>query len=163
MANWPYFEWPNFEVTVSSMFALSDFSRENGATVVAPGSHLWEDGERLPEPQEVTQAVMSAGSVLLYLGNTMHGAGWNRNESEWRRGMHISFVLGWLRPEENSNIAVPLEVARKLPQRAQQLLGYHSYHAAPSVLGGSLGLVDVRDASEWLDPGAAPPFGSRSD
>ena len=163
MGNWPYLGWPSFEVTVSSIFALNDFSEENGATVVVPGSHRWEDAERQPEPHEVTQAVMSAGSVLLYLGNTIHGAGRNRSESVWRRGMHISFVLGWLRPEENSNIAVPLEVARELPRRAQQLLGYHSYHAAPSVLGGSLGLVDVRDASERMDPESASPFGSRSD
>ena len=149
-ANWPHFPWPGYELTVSCMFALNDFTEENGATLVAPGSHRWETVERRPELSEVTAAVMSAGSGLLYTGKVIHGAGTNRTESAWRRGMHLSFVLGWLRPEECHYLAVPPEVAVKLPQRARQLLGYASY--LPSVLGGRLGLVDFEDASAALNP-----------
>jgi len=147
-ANWPHFPWPAPEVTVSCMFALSDFTRETGATQVAPGSHLWSDPDRAPEPAEVTQAVMPAGSVLLYTGNVIHAAGENRTSDQWRWGMHVSWVLGWLRPEECHYMAVPIEVARKLPERVQQQLGYHSYR--PSTYGGRLGLVDFEDARRLL-------------
>ncbi len=142
-ANWPHFPWPAPEVTVSCMFALNDFDAESGATQVAPGSHRWNDPNRAPTPAEITQAVMPAGSVLLYSGNVIHAAGQNRTRDRWRWGMHLSWVLGWLRPEECHYLAVPLEVARKLPERAQQMLGYHSYH--PSEYGGRLGLVDFED------------------
>lgn len=144
-ANWPHFPWPGPELTVSTMFALNDFTEENGATVVAPGSHVWENGDREALPEELTQAVMSTGSALLYTGKLLHGAGANRTADTWRRGMHISFVLGWLRPEEHHALAVPLDVAREFPERVQHLLGYRSYH--PSGFGGRLGLVDFEDAA----------------
>ncbi len=143
--NWPHFPWGGPELTVSSMFALTDFTEENGATVVAPGSHRWTEIEREPEPEELTQAVMKAGSVLLYTGKVIHGAGANRTTDTCRRGMHVSYVVGWLRPEEHHAMAVPLELARQMPERAQQLLGYRSYH--PSKFGGRLGLVDYEDAA----------------
>lgn len=130
------------------MFALSDFDVESGATQVAPGSHRWSDPDRAPTPAEITQVVMPAGSVLLYSGNVIHAAGENRSVDRARWGMHVSWVLGWLRPEECHYLAVPLEVARKLPERAQQLLGYHSYR--PSTYGGRLGLVDFEEARRVL-------------
>lgn len=150
-ANWPHFPWPMPEVTVSCMFAISDFTLENGATQVAPGSHRWADPERLPTPDEITQAVMPAGSVLLYSGNVIHAAGENRTARELRFGMHLSWVLGWLRPEECHYMAIPLETARGLPERAQALLGFHSYY--PSGRGGRLGLVDFEDAKRVLNEG----------
>ena len=140
-ANWPHFPWPGFEVTVSSMWALSPFTAENGATVVAPGSHRWADGMRIATPDELTQAEMVEGSALFYTGKAIHGAGENRS-SQWRRGMHVSFVLAWLRPEENHYLAVSEARARQLPTRAQQLLGYTTYHPAR---GGRLGLVDFQE------------------
>jgi ectoine hydroxylase-related dioxygenase (phytanoyl-CoA dioxygenase family) len=146
--NWPHFPWPAPEVTVSCMFALSDFEIESGATQVAPGSHRWSDPDRAPTAAEITQAVMPAGSVLLYSGNVIHAAGENRTADRARWGMHVSWVLGWLRPEECHYLAVPIEVARKLPERVQQLLGYHSYR--PSTYGGRLGLVDFEEARRVL-------------
>ena len=147
-ANWPHFPWPTREVTVSCMFALSDFDVESGATQVAPGSHRWHDPARAPAAHEITQAVMPAGSVLFYTGNVIHAAGENRTADRWRCGMHVSWVLGWLRPEECHYLAVPIEVARRLPDRVQHLLGYHSYQ--PSTYGGRLGLVDFEEAKRIL-------------
>jgi len=142
--NWPYLPWPGPEVTVSSMWALSDFTAEVGATRVVPGSHLWPDRDREATEADVTQAIMPAGSVLLYSGKVQHGAGANRTQDSWRWGLHVSYVAGWLRPEENHNMAVPIEVARRLPERAQALLGYTSY--IPDN-GGRLGLVEFEDAA----------------
>jgi ectoine hydroxylase-related dioxygenase (phytanoyl-CoA dioxygenase family) len=150
--NWPYQPWPGPEITVSSMWSLSDFTAAVGATRVVPGSHLWTDREREATEDEVTQAVMPAGSVLLYSGKVEHGAGANKTEDAWRWGLHVSYVAGWLRPEENHNMAVPLAIARRLPERAQTLLGYTSY--VPDN-GGRLGLVEFEDAA-LVTRGAAP-------
>lgn len=149
-ANWPHFPWPHAEVTVSAMIALSPFTAENGATWVVPGSHHWERGERFPQEEEACQALMAPGDALLYTGKLFHGAGENMTQ-DWRRGLHVSFVLGWLRAEEAHSIQVPLDVARRLPPRARALLGYDSYHPKDAVSGGRLGLVDFDDAAFYVN------------
>jgi ectoine hydroxylase-related dioxygenase (phytanoyl-CoA dioxygenase family) len=122
----------------ASIVALVDFTEENGATQVVPGSHLWpgdpfgQEG-RAPQPEEVTQAAMPAGSAVLYLGWTFHGAGENRTSDTWRRGLHVSYCQGWLRTEENNTLATPPDVARHLPEKAQELLGY-GVHAGTGML-----------------------------
>jgi hypothetical protein len=144
--------WPSAaraeEITVTAIFALTDFSEANGATVIAPGSNHWE-GVLPPVPDEARcQAVMPAGSALLYSGKVIHGGGANVSEDQWRVGLHAGFCRGWLRAEENYQLTVPLEVARSLPERAQYLLGFRSYSPA---FGGRLGLVDYDDAARLLD------------
>jgi ectoine hydroxylase-related dioxygenase (phytanoyl-CoA dioxygenase family) len=126
--------WPIFmdgaknapEAMVSILLALSDFTEEVGATRVVPGSHLWDDFRRDADPTEYVSAVMPAGSALLYLGKTVHGAGANTTVNSWRRGLHMSFVLGWLTPEEASPLGVPWAIAQTFSYRVQQMLGYVS-------------------------------------
>jgi ectoine hydroxylase-related dioxygenase (phytanoyl-CoA dioxygenase family) len=149
--------WPSFidgakdapEALVSILLALSDFTEEVGATRVVPGSHLWDDFRRAADPASYVSAVMPAGSALLYLGKTVHGAGANATPHTWRRGLHMSFVLGWLTPEEASPIGVPWEIARSYPLRVQQMLGYvsprHSVDVSPMNW-----LVDFKDAQMHL-------------
>ncbi len=131
---WPEMPADRPQLEVEAMFALSDFTVENGATQVVPGSHLWEK-EREPEPNEVTQAVMKAGSALYYLGSTLHGGGANRTTHEHRRGMFYGYVVGWLRTEENLYLTVPFEKVRDMPDRVKELLGYAPHRG--------IGVVDV--------------------
>ena len=112
---WVHVPRPHPELQVASMVALCDFRAENGATRVVPGSQRWPR-ERKPEPDEIADAEMPAGSAVLYLGSTIHGAGTNSTADEWRLGLHVSYVLGWLRTEENNYLAVPPEIARTLPR-----------------------------------------------
>lgn len=123
----------------ASIISLVDFTEENGATRVVPGSHLWEgtiksNQGRTPRDEDITQAVMPAGSAVMYLGWTFHGAGHNRTTDQWRRGLHVSYCQGWLRTEENNTLATPLDVARALPERAQELLGF-GVHEGTGMLG----------------------------
>ena len=67
--------------------------------------------------------------------------------------MHLSYVVGWLRTEENQLLSVPAEVVRTLPRRAQQLLGWGAHDALASG-GGYLGTVDLRDPVDLLEEGA---------
>jgi len=114
------------EAMISILLALSDFTEEVGATRVIPGSHKWQDFMQTPRPEDTVGAVMPAGSALLYLGKTVHGAGQNVTDNQWRHGLHMSFVLGWLTPEEASTVGVPWEIARQYSPRVQRMLGYAS-------------------------------------
>jgi len=150
---WPYIQKMGKhapEAMVSILLALSDFSEEVGATRVIPGSHVWEDFTQTPRREETVPAVMSAGSALLYLGKTVHGAGANRTEDTWRHGLHMSFVLGWLTPEEASPIGVPWEIAQSYSPRVQRLLGFASpgpgEHEPPRNW-----LIDFVDVRSYLD------------
>ena len=144
--NWPQAR-RDTQITVTAIFALTDFTVENGATVLAPGSNHWE-GVLPPVPDGTTcQATMPAGSALLYDGKIIHGGGANTTTGEWRVGLHAGFCCGWLRAEENHQLTVPLERARQLPEVVQHLLGFRSY--SPDS-GARLGLVDYDDASHLL-------------
>lgn len=148
--NWPEARC-EAEITVTAIFALTDFTEANGATVIAPGSHRWEGA--LPEvpPGSTGQAVMPAGSALFYSGKVVHGGGANTTADEWRLGLHAGFCCGWLRAEENHQLTIPLEAARSMPERVQYLLGFRSYDP-PHGLGARLGLVDYDDAASLLAP-----------
>jgi len=118
-----FFPFPSgFEVECHTMWAMSDFIEENGATRVIPGSHRWEDKLRLTEADTVA-AEMPRGSVLLYLGSLYHGGGANRSGAP-RRGVNVGYTLSWLRQEENQYLACPPDVARTLPESVAKLAGY---------------------------------------
>ena len=123
--NWPTMCSPHgFEVTVSCLFAISDFTAEVGATRVVPGSHLWEDYRRAPQPEEICQAVMPAGSGMIYTGRVLHSGGANVTTDQWRYGLHLSYVLGWLTPEEAGPLGASWGDVAHLSQTAQRLLGW---------------------------------------
>ncbi len=113
---------PHPQVVLNTMWALDDFTADNGATRVVPGSHRWTD--RLPvDPDETTTVTMRAGSVLFILGSLWHGGGANGTDRP-RLGVLIEYAAGWLRQQENHVLAVPPDVVRTLEPRLQELLGY---------------------------------------
>ena len=118
--------WGSFlkgvEPQFNTIWAISDFSCENGATQVVPGSTGWPD-DRRPKPEEITQAEMTRGSALLYTGSVFHGGGENGSNDD-RIGMNLTYTLGWLRQEENQYLSCPPEIAKNLPPEMQDLLGY---------------------------------------
>jgi len=113
---------PHPPTLMPAMWAISDFTAANGGTQVVPGSHLWAH-EREPFEDEVVNAEMPQGSVLIYTGGILHGGGENRSDTT-RTGMALQYSLGWLRQEENQYLANPPEVARAYPERLQRLIGY---------------------------------------
>ena len=117
-----FFAVPRPNLVMASMWAMTDFRRENGATNIVPGSHLWPQ-DRMATPDEILSAEMDAGDTLVWLGGTLHGAGANTS-NEWRQGVFLSYSLGWLRQEENQYLDVPLALADTMPQQLQALVGY---------------------------------------
>lgn len=127
-----FFPLPRPNLVLSTMWAMSDFTVENGATLLVPGSHRWEAG-REAKPDEIISATMPKGSVLLWLGGTLHGAGENTS-NDWRYGIILSYALGWLRQEENQYLDVPASVAASMSEEMRALVGYPMH--------GSLGFHD---------------------
>ena len=134
------------------IWALNDFSAANGATLVVPGSHRWDD-ERKPTLAEAVPAEMPRGSAVYILGSTYHAGGANRADDA-RIGLLYGYCLGWLRQEQNQYLAVPPEVARNLPEALQRLIGY-------AVHEPFLGWHDLQDPIELLRGYADRSAGAR--
>jgi Phytanoyl-CoA dioxygenase (PhyH) len=129
-------------VMVNTIWAADDFTADNGATIVAPGSHLEGTRPAAYDPERLVPAEMGAGSLLVYDGRFVHGAGRNATSSG-RLGLIIEHVVRWLRPGENHSLTVPREVAVTLPVRLQELLGYNQH-------GSYFGFVAGRPPRDWL-------------
>ncbi len=110
------------EPQFNTIWAISDFTIENGATQVVPGSTDWPD-DRKAKPEEICQAVMSAGSVLLYTGSVFHSGGANHSNGD-RIGVNLTYTLGWLRQEENQYLSTPPDLAKEFSPELQDMLGY---------------------------------------
>ncbi len=133
---------PDTQLQVSAMWALDDFTAENGATRVVPGSHKNAPSASADtdySEDDIVQAVMPRGSLLLYLGTTVHGGSANRSDVP-RAGLINTYSLGWLRQEENQYLNVPREVAMTHSKSIQRLMGYCSHPSADGPLG------------EWQNP-----------
>lgn len=119
------FPIPNkpFEFLVNAIWAYSDFTKENGATRIVPGSHKWAE-DRQPTDEEILQAEMPAGSVLLYAASLLHSGGANISDKA-RTGIAIGYCLGWLRQSENQYLSYPPEVAKNFSRTLQELIGYN--------------------------------------
>ena len=111
------------EPLMSTIWAVTEFTKENGATQIVPGSHKW-DKDRLPSEDEIAYAEMTAGSVLLYTGTVLHGGGENITSSEARTGVFLHYALNWLRQEENQYLSCPPEIAKDLSPEIRSLIGY---------------------------------------
>jgi hypothetical protein len=136
---------PGYEVQCNTIWALTDFTEENGATRVVVGSNAQED--RLSfGPDDTEPAEMTRGSVLFYSGSVYHGGGAN-DSAATRIGLNITYVVAWLRQEENQYLSVPREVAETLPVDLLRLMGYDRGAYA-------LGYIDdLRDPIEAVRPG----------
>jgi Phytanoyl-CoA dioxygenase (PhyH) len=141
-----FFPFPQgYEVQCNTIWALSDFTEQNGATRVVVGSNRRED--KLSFSQEDTEpAEMARGSVLFYSGSVYHSGGANRSAAT-RIGLNITYNVAWLRQEENQYLSVPREVAGTLPTELLRLMGYDRGAYA-------LGYIDdLRDPIEAVRPG----------
>lgn len=110
------------EPQFNTIWAITDFTKENGATQVCPGSLDWPDDYQ-PTDDQIGYAEMPAGSVLIYSGGVFHGGGANVSNGD-RIGINITYTLGWLRQEENQYFSCPPEIAREFEPELQEMLGY---------------------------------------
>ncbi len=133
---------PHIPLVVTVAVALDDFFPDNGSTQLISGSHLWS-AARMPEPSEVIQAEMPAGSLLIWDGALFHGGGGNRT-NESRRTLTLNYTRGWLRTQFNQYLSVPRNRVLNMRSELQADLGYHR-----SALG--LGGADLQDPLKYLE------------
>jgi len=118
-----FFPFPaDYDVQCNTIWAMTDFTEENGATRLVPGSHRFEDRLELTADQTVP-AEMPAGSLLFYTGKIYHGGGANRSTGT-RYGLNITYAVSWVRQEENQYLSVPADIARTLPEPLLRVMGY---------------------------------------
>lgn len=114
------------EATLNFLIALTDFTEENGATRVIPGSHLWEDYSEVGSHDQTLPATMKAGDAILMSGKTVHGGGANTTTDEHRRGLAFTLQCSYLTPEEANPFIIGIETINQLSPRAQRILGFRS-------------------------------------
>lgn len=141
---------PHIPITVNSMWALSDFTEENGATRIVPGSHRFDHNPDYDRSYETDCAEMAAGSVLIWNSALWHGGGENRT-SERRNGIASYYCAGWIRQQENQQLGIPLERLEGFDRRLQELCGF-------SVYQGIYGHIDNHDPIELLGRERARPM-----
>ncbi|MEX2206298.1 MAG: phytanoyl-CoA dioxygenase family protein [Myxococcota bacterium] len=140
---------PHRPIICNSMWALTDFTEENGATRLVPGSHV------RPNPDfggsyETIAAEMPRGSLLLWDGALWHGGGANRTNTR-RTGIAMNYCAGFIRQQENQQLGIPREIAARFEPKLQELCGYGVYR-------GLIGHIEKRSPQQLLDSGA--PFSS---
>ena len=135
---------PGVEYLVNVMWPLTPFDAENGGTRLWPRTNL-DLAQRRPRIGEAVVAEMEPGDALIHLGSTIHGAGANRSAAP-RRGMVAGYSLGWLKASENMSLTYPPEIARRLPRRLADLIGYRRHT-------GNLGNYDGKCPSILLERG----------
>ncbi|MFM7142098.1 MAG: phytanoyl-CoA dioxygenase family protein [Alphaproteobacteria bacterium] len=140
---------PHVATVCNSMWALTDFTEENGATRIVPGSHRADDSPVYGRHYDSIPAEMRRGSVLVWHGSLWHGGGANRTDRR-RVGIAMNYCAGWVRQQENQQLGIPREIARGFSPRLRELVGWGVYRML-------IGHVDKRSPVELLDgPGAAP-------
>lgn len=116
---------PRPALAASIIWAIDDFTTENGATAIVPKSHLW-DAKTLPSTEQTIPCVMPAGSMVLFLGTLWHGGGANRTTKP-RLAFTNQYCAPWLRQQENFFLEVPRDTTRTLRPTIQSLMGYSIY------------------------------------
>jgi ectoine hydroxylase-related dioxygenase (phytanoyl-CoA dioxygenase family) len=124
------------------MWAITDFSEENGATRLCPGTHTADHSPDPLEQYDSIPAEMSKGSVLVWVGSLWHGGGANRTNQR-RVGIAMNYCAGYLRQQENQQLGIPVETARRFPRRLQELVGY-------SIYNGLIGHIDKQHPGKLL-------------
>jgi ectoine hydroxylase-related dioxygenase (phytanoyl-CoA dioxygenase family) len=114
---------PHPPLIVNTMWALTEFTAENGATRLVPRS---QNATELGDDPSIVTAEMEPGSVLVWNGGLFHGGGANRAHRP-RLGLNVNYNCAWLRQQENQYLSIPQEIAATLSDEFLRLLGYDTH------------------------------------
>ena len=141
--NWYRIPRPRQPLGAATVWAIDDFTADNGATVVIPGSHQWDD-QRQGKPAEATPAIMPAGSVVFFLGTTWHGGGENRSGNA-RFGITHQYCEAYVRQQENYLLELSKDRVRDMTPELQSLVGYNIYGPFMGMVNGMHPLRLIND------------------
>ena len=139
---------PHPPVVCNTMWALTAFTADNGATRVVQDSHRWGKptygGDHPTEP-----AIMDPGDVLVWNGSLWHAGGANRTDRD-RVGIAVNYCAGWIRQQENQQLGLAPDRVARFPRRLQELVGY-------SVYQGLIGHIERRSPIDLLADSTSNP------
>ncbi|WP_163752303.1 phytanoyl-CoA dioxygenase family protein [Mycolicibacterium helvum] len=115
---------PRPSLSAATIWAITDFTADNGATVVIPGSHHWGDDRKPTDTDEHVSVVMPAGSVVFFVGTLWHGGGANHTADQSRLGVTAQYCEPWLRPQEAFTLSTPPATVRTVSEDIRRMLGY---------------------------------------
>ncbi len=133
---------PHVPIICNTMWAITDFTDENGATRLIPNSHLGTEAPNPLEPYDSIPAEMSKGSVLVWVGSLWHGGGANQTNQR-RVGIAMNYCAGYIRQQENQQLGIPPQLVKTFPRRLQELVGY-------SVYNGLVGHIDKQHPAKYV-------------
>jgi ectoine hydroxylase-related dioxygenase (phytanoyl-CoA dioxygenase family) len=133
---------PHIPIICNTMWAITDFTEENGATRLIPGSHLRDHAPNPLEHYNTIAAEMSKGSVLVWVGSLWHGGGANVTGTR-RVGIAMNYCAGYIRQQENQQLGIPPQLVSTFPRRLQELIGY-------SVYNGLIGHIDKQHPAKYV-------------
>jgi len=135
------------QVMLNFLIAMTDFTEENGATRVIPGSHQWPDFNDRGQPEMTIPALMNKGDALVIGGKIVHGGGANITADNYRRAIAFTFQPGFLTPEEAYPFLVDMKIVKQMSPRAQKMIGFRSQYPK-----GSPGLwqTDYKEIGDYL-------------
>lgn len=114
---------PRKALSAATIWAIDEFTAENGATMLIPGSHRWPDG-RTPQEDDIrVPGVMPAGSCVFFLGTLWHGGGANRSASA-RLAVTAQYCEPWLRTQEAFTLSTSRDTVRAVSPEIRRMLGY---------------------------------------
>ncbi|MCY4657974.1 MAG: phytanoyl-CoA dioxygenase family protein [Gammaproteobacteria bacterium] len=115
-------------VVCNGMWALDDFTAENGATLVVPKSHLTgrQPDAILDQNAHWVPAEAPAGSVIIFEGRTWHSTGINTSNST-RIGLTTNYCSWQFRQQENFLLGTRPEVLEDASDELLQLIGFQPW------------------------------------
>lgn len=133
---------PRAALGAATIWAIDDFTADNGATEIVPGSHVW--GDEFPDGSDREPVVMSAGSCVFFLGTLWHGGGSNRSAGS-RLAVTAQYCEPWLRPQEAFTLSTSRDTVRRVSEDIRRMLGY-------SIHPPFVGQVDGMHPKRLLEP-----------
>ena len=119
--------WPANPQGMNVAWCIDDFTEENGATRIVPGSHQLN---RKPAPDEAAKDSVAleaaAGSIIVLESRVWHKTGNNRTAAQRRAGIFAWYTRPIYRQQENWFLSLNPAVRQFASDEMLVLLGYRT-------------------------------------